>query len=126
MLMRLVRIAEGFQDRAGILIVTGVAGLIFFHVAINIGMALGILPAIGIPLPLISYGGSSTLTTFVAIGLALSVYYRRFLLTSSRKNSRYSFGAFSSLSKDCALGQVGPQQAPSSPFWHDHCSINSD
>ncbi len=81
LLMRLMRIGEASQDRAGILIVSGVASLICFHVAVNIGMTLGIIPSIGIPLPLISYGGSSTLTTFVALGLALSVYCPRFLLT---------------------------------------------
>lgn len=78
-LMRLIRIAETAQDRAGILVVTGVASLLFFHVIVNVGMTLGILPAIGIPLPLLSYGGSSVLSTFAAMGLALNVYYRRFM-----------------------------------------------
>lgn len=78
-LLRLVRIAETARDRAGILIVTGVASLLCFHVLINVGMALGVMPAIGIPLPLLSYGGSSTLTTFAALGLALNVHYRRFV-----------------------------------------------
>ena len=78
-LMRLTRIAEVARERVGILIVAGVASLIFFHIAVNIGMAIGILPAVGIPLPLMSYGGSSTLTTFAALGLALSVYRRRFV-----------------------------------------------
>ncbi len=61
------------------MIVTGVASLIFFHVVVNVGMTLGVLPAIGIPLPLLSYGGSFTLTTFAALGLALSVFQRRFV-----------------------------------------------
>jgi rod shape determining protein RodA len=51
----------------------------FFHVAINVGMALGIVPPIGIPLPLLSYGGSATVTVFAALGLALNVYQRRFV-----------------------------------------------
>jgi rod shape determining protein RodA len=78
-LMRLIHIAETARDRVGILIVTGVASLMFFHVVVNVGMTLGILPAIGIPLPLLSYGGSSILTTFAALGLALSVFQRRFV-----------------------------------------------
>jgi rod shape determining protein RodA len=57
----------------------GVASLMFFHVAINVGMALGIVPPIGIPLPLLSYGGSATVTVFAALGLALNVYQRRFV-----------------------------------------------
>ena len=78
-LMRLARIAETARDRVGILIVTGVASLIFGHVAVNLGMTLGVLPPVGIPLPLLSYGGSATVTTFVAVGLALNVYQRRFV-----------------------------------------------
>ena len=78
-LMRLIRIAENARDRVGILLITGVASLIFFHVAINVSMTLGIVPPIGIPLPLLSYGGSSTITTFAALGLALSVHQRRFV-----------------------------------------------
>lgn len=78
-LMRLLRIAELARDRVGILIVTGIASFTFGHVAVNIGMTLGVLPPIGIPLPLLSYGGSSTVTTFAALGLALNVYQRRFV-----------------------------------------------
>jgi rod shape determining protein RodA len=78
-LMRLIRIAETARDRVGILMSAGVASLMFFHVAINVGMALGIVPPIGIPLPLLSYGGSATVTVFAALGLALNVYQRRFV-----------------------------------------------
>ena len=78
-LMRLVQMAEVAQDRLGTLIVASIASLMFFHIAVNVGMTLGVLPAIGIPLPLMSYGGSSTLTTFAALGLALSVYRHRFV-----------------------------------------------
>ncbi len=78
-LTRLIYIAEVARDRVGILIVTGIASLMFFHVMVNVGMTLGVLPAVGIPLPLLSYGGSSTLTTFAALGLALNVFQRRFV-----------------------------------------------
>lgn len=79
LLMRLMRIAEMARDRTGILIITGVASLLFFHMLVNVGMTLGISPAIGIPLPLLSYGGSATLTNFIALGLALNVHCRRFV-----------------------------------------------
>ena len=78
-LMHLVRIAENARDRVGILLVTGVTSFICFHVAINVSMTLGIVPPIGIPLPLLSYGGSSTITAFAALGLALNVHQRRFV-----------------------------------------------
>ncbi len=78
-LQRLVRIGETSRDRAGILVVTGVASLICFHVVVNVGMTLGIMPAIGIPLPLLSYGGSATISSFVGLGLALNVHSRRFV-----------------------------------------------
>ena len=78
-LMRMVRIAQVSRDRTGIFIVAGLVALIFSHVVINVGMTLGLLPPIGIPLPLLSYGGSFTLVIFTAIGIALSAYSRRFV-----------------------------------------------
>ena len=53
-----------------------------FQVFQNVGMTMGIMPITGIPLPFVSYGGSSTLTTFAAIGLVLNVHMRRFSLTA--------------------------------------------
>jgi rod shape determining protein RodA len=79
LLSRLITIGVEAKDRAGMLIIAGVVAFIFSHVLINVGMALGIVPPIGIPLPFLSYGGSSTLTTFAAIGLALSVSLRRYM-----------------------------------------------
>ena len=78
-LMRMVHIAEVSLDRTGILIVTGLVALIFSHVIVNLGMSMGVLPPIGIPLPLLSYGGSFTLVIFSGIGIALSAYSRRFV-----------------------------------------------
>ena len=77
--LRLISIAQQARDRAGILIATGVSILLFSHVVINVGMVVGLLPPIGIPLILLSYGGSSLVTTFAAIGIALSVHKRRFV-----------------------------------------------
>ena len=76
---RLAWIGGQARDRSGILIVTGVASLIGFHVLVNVGMSLGISPPIGIPLPLLSYGGSSTMAFLICLGLAASVYRRRFV-----------------------------------------------
>ena len=76
LLWRLARIAGQARDTFGMLIVTGVTAMILFQVLINIGMNLRIMPVTGIPLPFISYGGSSLLTTLLGIGLAESVALR--------------------------------------------------
>lgn len=65
------------NDMHGKLIATGIAVLIGLQVMINIAMTIGLMPVVGIPLPLVSYGGSSMLTTFIAIGLLLNVGMRR-------------------------------------------------
>ena len=72
LLMRLIRIAVEARDRIVILVVTGVVSMISSHILVNVGMTLGLLPPIGIPLPLLSYGGSFTIATFAAVGVALS------------------------------------------------------
>jgi rod shape determining protein RodA len=79
LLLRAVRTAQGARDFAGSLLTMGVATIFFLHCAINIGMTTGIMPVVGLPLPLLSYGGSSVLTTFAGIGLILNVRMRRYL-----------------------------------------------
>lgn len=74
-----VRIASQAKDRFAALVVIGVLSLLFFHVFINIGMVIGILPIVGVPLPLLSYGGTSMLTTMAGLGLISSIAYRRYL-----------------------------------------------
>ncbi len=74
-----ISIANHARDRFGALIVVGVLGYIFWHMFINIGMVIGLLPIVGVPLPLLSYGGSSMLTTMAGLGLVSSVAYRRYL-----------------------------------------------
>jgi rod shape determining protein RodA len=74
-----VRIAIGARDKAGALVVVGVFSYLFWAVFVNMGMVIGILPIVGVPLPLLSYGGSSLLTTMTAMGLISSVAYRRYL-----------------------------------------------
>ena len=74
---RMFRIAFTTSDMYGRLIAVGVATLLMLQVTINVGMTMGMLPVVGIPLPLVSYGGSSLLATFFAIGLVLNVGMRR-------------------------------------------------
>ena len=76
LLWRMLRIAGRARDTFGRLVVAGVAGLIFFQSAINIGMNLGLMPVTGIPLPFVSYGGSSFLTLVLGMGLVESVAMR--------------------------------------------------
>lgn len=67
------RLLQKVNDRFGELILIGVLSMIFFQIAVNIGMNLGLLPITGITLPLLSYGGSSVITTLLSLGLANSV-----------------------------------------------------
>lgn len=67
------------RDRVGAMIVSGVAAMILFHVAINIGMVVGLFPVVGVPLPFISAGGSSLITCFMAMGICMSVRIRRYV-----------------------------------------------
>ena len=74
-----LNIAHKCRDSFGILLVVGVGAIIFWEMFINIGMVMGLMPVVGVTLPLISYGGSSTLTIMIAIGLLLNVSMRRFM-----------------------------------------------
>lgn len=76
---RLIQTAQQARDRAGTLLVSGYTGLLLCHVFVSVGMVLGLLPVIGIPLPLMSHGGSSILATLFALGLCFSVRLRRFV-----------------------------------------------
>jgi rod shape determining protein RodA len=66
------------RDRFGTLVAVGVLSMLVFHLFQNMGMAMGIMPITGIPLPLLSAGGSSVVATFAAVGLVLNVHMRRF------------------------------------------------
>jgi rod shape determining protein RodA len=72
-LLRTLRAAKRARDTFGRLICTGIAAWVFFQCAVNIGMNLNLLPVTGLPLPFVSYGGSSLLTTLAAMGLVQSV-----------------------------------------------------
>lgn len=73
-----IYIAMHAKDRFGVLLAFGVVTLIFWQAIINLLMILGFLPVVGIPLPLVSYGGSSLLTTMLALGILMNVRMRRF------------------------------------------------
>ncbi len=75
---RVWRTAQLARDQLGTLICVGVLSMFVFQVFENVGMTMGIMPITGIPLPFMSYGGSSTLTAFIAMGLVLNVHMRRF------------------------------------------------
>lgn len=72
-------IASQARDKFGSLLVVGILSYIFWHMFVNIGMVTGILPIVGVPLPLLSYGGSGMLTTMVGLGIISSVSFRKFL-----------------------------------------------
>jgi len=77
-LWRGFRIAMMSKDLFGTLLALGIVTILAFQVFVNIGMTLGIMPITGIPLPFLSYGGSSMITSFLAVGLLLNIHMRRF------------------------------------------------
>jgi len=79
LIWRLIAVAKASRERAGSLLVMGFVGLITFHILCNLGMVVAILPIMGIPLPLMSYGGTAVMAMFMGVGLALSVRMRRFV-----------------------------------------------
>ena len=78
-LMRLIQNAQTAADPPGTFIVMGVMAVTLFQIAVNIGMCVGMMPVTGIPLPLMSYGGSSIIFTFLALGIVMNIRMRRFV-----------------------------------------------
>jgi rod shape determining protein RodA len=72
-------VAKASRDRGGTFLVLSLICFFIFHILINVSMQIGLLPVTGIPLPLISYGGSATMMFFMAVGLILNVGYRKFV-----------------------------------------------
>lgn len=79
LIWRGLRIAAMSRDLFGTLLASGIVALWAFQIFVNVGMTMGIMPITGIPLPFISFGGSSLLTNYVAVGLLLNIHMRRFL-----------------------------------------------
>lgn len=78
LIIQALTIAKQSRDRGGSFLVICLISFFVFHILINVAMQIGLLPTTGIPLPLISYGGSSTLMFFIAIGLILNVDFRKY------------------------------------------------
>jgi rod shape determining protein RodA len=78
-LMRLIQNAQTASDLPGAFIIMGIVAVIVFQIAVNVGMVVGLMPVTGIPLPLMSYGGSSILFTFLALGIVMNIRMRRFV-----------------------------------------------
>ncbi len=76
---RALRIAMLSKDQFGSRLAAGVAAMLAFQLFINVGMTIGIVPVVGIPLPFVSYGGSSLLTSFCAVGILMNIHMRRFI-----------------------------------------------
>ena len=72
-----LRIAANARDRLGMLLATGVVAMLFFHIFINVGMTIGLMPITGLPLPLLSYGGSFVLASMTALGLLQNIWIHR-------------------------------------------------
>lgn len=77
--LRMLRAAREAKDKLGAMIIMGVLSLLLFHVVINAGMVMGLLPIAGIPLPLVSAGGSSLISFFIAMGLCMNIKMRRYV-----------------------------------------------
>jgi rod shape determining protein RodA len=78
-IIRSIHIAHTARDKLGIYITLGAVSVLLFHILVNIGMVVGLMPITGIPLPLLSYGGSSVLSTFTLLGLIINVRMRRYV-----------------------------------------------
>ena len=82
-----IRVAATAKDRFGAVLAIGVGALIFWHAIFNLGMVTGLLPIVGVTLPLFSYGGSSVLTVLLGIGLLMNVSMRRYYVPPTRHSA---------------------------------------
>jgi rod shape determining protein RodA len=90
LIWRALRILTMAKNLYGTLIAGGVLAMLMFQVFVNAGMTIGIMPITGVPLPLLSYGGSSVLVTFIAIGLLQSIYVQARLTAASKSRGLVS------------------------------------
>lgn len=75
-----LNIAHGCRESFGVVLSVGITSMLFWQVFINIAMVMGLMPVVGVPLPLISYGGSSVITTIISIGILINISMRRFMV----------------------------------------------
>jgi rod shape determining protein RodA len=74
-----LHIALRSNERFGMYLAIGVSAMLFWHIVVNLGMVIGLLPVVGVPLPLFSYGGTSMITTMTGVGILMNVSMRRFM-----------------------------------------------
>jgi len=77
LIYRILKVSMAAKDTFGFLICTGVASMFIFQIMVNIGMTMSIMPVTGLPLPFMSYGGSSLLVNMLAVGLVINIGLRR-------------------------------------------------
>ena len=82
LILRGIDVASDSKDRFGFLVAYGLTAMLFWHIVINAAMVMGLLPVVGVPLPLLSYGGSFLLTMLMSIALLLNISMRKYLLGS--------------------------------------------
>jgi len=78
-LVRLIQNAQTAPDLPGTLLIMGITSVLLFQIAVNVGMCLGLMPVTGIPLPLLSYGGSSVIFVFLSLGIVMNIRMKRFV-----------------------------------------------
>jgi rod shape determining protein RodA len=81
LISRGLTISNTSKDRAGSILAVGLTSMLFWQTFINVGMVVGILPVVGVPLPLVSYGGTSLITTLIGVGILMNITMRRFMLS---------------------------------------------
>jgi rod shape determining protein RodA len=81
LISRGLKIANTSKDRAGAVLAIGISSMLFWQIFINVGMVVGIVPVVGVPLPLFSYGGTSVISILMAIGILMNISMRRFMLS---------------------------------------------
>ena len=79
LISRGLKIANTSKDRAGAVLAIGISAMLFWQIFINVGMVVGIVPVVGVPLPMFSYGGTSVITTLLGIGILMNISMRRFM-----------------------------------------------
>jgi rod shape determining protein RodA len=81
LISRGLKIASISKERAGTTLAIGISAMFFWQTFVNVGMVVGIVPVVGVPLPLVSYGGTSLITTLMGIGILTNISMRRFMLS---------------------------------------------
>jgi rod shape determining protein RodA len=90
LIWRALRILTMSKNLFGTLIAAGILAMLMFQIFVNVGMTIGIMPITGVPLPLLSYGGSSVIVTFIAIGLLQSIYVQARMAASGKPRTLIS------------------------------------